>query len=198
MNLKNILPLFILFMSTFTGIAQDYKENIKREFSDYLTSIADKDFEKSMTYISDEFFEIVPKEQMISLMDQTFNNPEVHFEIKDPKVGIVEDSEEINDKHYSLLNYSNYLLIKFPGPPEETREAKEIRQAQLEEGLNRSFGEENVDYVEKDDHYEVFSAKQAYAISANGETDWKFIVVDKDQKDLLQRLLPKEITEKIE
>lgn len=198
MKPNNFLPVILLFLSTFVATAQDYKENIKVEFGDYLISIANKDFEKSMTYISDEFFEIVPKEQMISLMDQTFNNPEVSFEIKDPKVGVVEDSQQINDKHYSLLNYSNYLLIRFPGPPDETKEAKEIRRTQMEEGLNRSFGKENVNYKEKEDRYEVFSEKQAYAISTNGTTNWKFIVVDKEQKDLLQRLLPKEITDKID
>ena len=197
MNIKkNSLTIILLTVCTI-GIAQDYKKNIESEFTEYLNSIVNMEFEKSMEYITPEFFEIVPKSQMLKLMEQTFNNPTMEFEIKNPKILSVNDFQKIENKYYSLLTYSNQLNMKMNSEEEETEDESKMRINMTKLSLEQTFGSENVKYNERTDFFQIQSQKDAYAISENGKTEWKFIVIEKEQKMILDKILPKELAEKI-
>ena len=197
MKIKTVV-LTILLLSVFsTTFSQNNKKEIELQFTEYLNSIVNREFEKSMNYITDDFFKIIPKAQMISLMEKVFNNPDMEFEIKSPKIIRIEDSELIEQKYYSLLTYSNLLNMKFLGEKEETAAEHKSRINLTELSLDNTFGADNVKYNEKTDFFEVYSEKQVYAISENGETGWKFVVLEKNQKPILEKILPKQLTEKI-
>jgi len=197
MNIKKTL-LTILFLTICTvGISQDYKKKIESEFTEYLNSIVNMEFEKSMEYITPEFFEIVPKSQMIKLMEQTFNNPAMEIEIKNPKILTVNDSQNIENKYYSLLTYSNQMNMKINGEESETADEKTTRINLTKLSLEQTFGSENVKYNDETGFFEIQSQKEVYAFSENGESDWKFLVIEKKQKMILDKLLPKELAEKI-
>ena len=187
----------LLLAISITSFAQDYKKNIKSEFTEYLNSIVNMEFEKSMEYITPEFFEIIPKSQMIKLMEQTFNNPAMEFEIKNPKILNVQDSENINKKYYSLLTYSNQMNMKINNEEEETEDEMKMRINMLKLSFENTFGSGNVIYNEETGFFEIQSKKDVYAISDNGQTNWKFLVVEKKQKLILEKILPEQLAEKI-
>jgi hypothetical protein len=197
MKLKqNLFTILFLTISTI-GIAQDYKNELKKEFNDYLSTIVNMEFEKSMEYIIPEFFEIIPKSQMIKVMKQAFNNPGMEIEIKNPKIIEVKDKKEIENKYYSLLTYSNQMNMKIDGEDEETEDEKTTRINLTKLSLESTFGSENVEYNKETEFFEIQSQKDVYGISKNGENNWKFLVVEKKQKMILEKLLPKELSEKI-
>ena len=193
---RNLFTILFLTISTI-GIAQNYKNELKKEFNDYLSTIVNMEFEKSMEYIVPEFFEIIPKSQMIKVMKMTFNNPDMEFEIKNPKILKVNDKKEIEQKYYSLLTYSNQMNMKIKGEEEETKDEKKTRINLTKLSLESTFGSENVVYNEKTDFFEIQSQKDVYGISESGEKNWKFLVIEKKQKMILEKLLPKELSEKI-
>ena len=193
---RNLFTILFLTISTI-GIAQDYKNELKKEFNDYLSTIVNMEFEKSMEYIVPEFFEIIPKSQMIKAMKMTFNNPNMEFEIKNPKILKVNDKKEIEKKYYSLLTYSNQMNMKIKGEEGETKDEKTTRINLTKLSLESTFGSENVVYNEKTDFFEIQSQKDVYGISESGEKNWKFLVIEKKQKMILEKLLPKELSEKI-
>jgi len=87
--------------------------------------------------------------------------------------------------------------MKFRGEKGETAVEHKSRINLTELSLDNTFGADNVKYNEKTDFFEVYSEKQVYAISENGETGWKFVVLEKNQKPILEKILPKQLTEKI-
>lgn len=197
MKLKKKLAT-ILFLTICTiGNAQDYKKELKKEFNQYLSTIVNMEFEKSMEYITPEFFEIIPKAQMIKAMKMAFNNPGMEFEIKNPKILKVNDKKEIENKYYSLLTYSNQLNMKIKGEEGETKDEKTTRINLTKLSLEKTFGSGKVVYNEKTEFFEIQSQKDVYAISKNGKSDWKFLVIEKKQKMILEKILPKELSEKI-
>jgi hypothetical protein len=199
MNIKTkLLGLFLTFITS-TGICQDNKKEIEQTFQNYLTAIINQDFDKSMNFISEDFFKIIPKEQLILLMEKTFNNPEIEFELKDPKIIEIKDSELIENKYYSLLTYSNKMNMKFNRNNEnqETEEDYKLRMSLTKVSLEQNFGQKNVNYNDSSNFFEIYVEKQVYAISTNGQTDWKFIVLEKKQKPILERVLPKQLTDRI-
>ncbi|GAB7258326.1 hypothetical protein [Polaribacter sp. BM10] len=193
---RNLFTILFLTISTI-GIAQDYKNELKKEFNDYLSTIVNMEFEKSMEYIVPEFFEIIPKSQMIKVMKMTFNNPDMEFELKNPKILKVNDKKKIEKKYYSLLTYSNQMNMKIKGEEGETKDEKTTRINLTKLSLESTFGSENVVYNEKTDFFEIQSQKDVYGISESGEKNWKFLVIEKKQKMILEKLLPKELSEKI-
>ena len=130
-------------------------------------------------------------------MEQTFNNPTMEIEIKNPKILTINDSEIIENKYYSQLTYSNQMNFKMNSEEEETDDEKKMRINLTKLSFEQSFGAENVKYNEKTDFFEIYSEKDVFGISINGKTNWKFLVLDKDSKIILDKILPKVLAEKI-
>lgn len=173
--------------------AVSYKESIKTEFTNYLNALLEKDFEKSTEYLLPAFFDLIPKEELIAAMEAAFNNPEMKFDIEDPKILSVEDQQLIDEKYYALLTYSNIMRISFAPNPEEGEKEKSFRVGFLEKSLKGKFGEEHVEYKPEEDIFKVYSERKVAAISMDGQTDWKFVVLDKSQLLTLVELIPEEI-----
>ncbi|PWJ44219.1 hypothetical protein [Sediminitomix flava] len=197
MNLKTGLIFLALFFVNTFSFAQSYKEEIEDDFNDYLSAIISKDFEKSMEYLTPEFFEYIPKKTLLMVMEQTFNNPTLEYELKNPKIIQIEDAQKIDEKYYSFLTYSNEILMRFLVEEKESKKDKRLRIKILQSSLDQSFGKGNVVYNEETDFFELKSIKKVYAISSDGVADWKFLVLEEKQKPLLSKILPKELLEKI-
>ena len=196
MNLRRSLTLFI-FLITLCGYAQDIKATIAKEFTDYQEAIINKEFERSLEYITPEFFEIYPKEQILKLMEDTFNNPAFAYEIKNTRIDSVGQVQEIEEKHYALLTYSNQMNIRFTSEGEESQDQEKSRLAQTRISLEQTFGSNNVKYNPATEFFEVQAQKNVYAISEDGNTNWKFLMVDKTQKPVMDQLLPSQLANKI-
>lgn len=201
---KQLVTLCLLCISV-VSYSQDYKTEIKTQFNDYLDAITSMDFNKSMDYVSEDLFKIIPRDQMVRVMEQTFNTPGIEFKLEDAKIHEVNDAEKIEGKFYAMLQYSNVMFMKINTEDDENEEETEEEKAESQElqlsltkmALQQTFVENNVKYDEKTQFFEIYAEKQAYAISPNGKDNWKFIVVEKNQKAFLERLLPKVLTDKI-
>jgi len=195
--MKKVLFAILIFSVGVTGYAQDYKKEIEKEFLEYVNLLIDMEFEKSMNYILPDFFEIIPKSQMITLMEQSFNNPSIEIKLTNPIINKIDDSQKIEEKFYSFLTYSNQMNIKILGEEGESEVDKKDRINLTKASFENTFGKENVIYNEKTEFFEIKTEKNVYAISSNGETDWKFLTIEKNQKAILEKLLPKKLTEEL-
>lgn len=202
MRKLTLISFFILAITacktTKTIVKENYKNNIKKGFIEYNNLIKNKEFEKSMNFMLPEFFEIIPKNQMVLLMKKTFNDPDIEFEMNEPKQIIIGDAKKVENKYYSKIDYTYDIKMKFNNyTKSEDEEENKLTQNLMKISLEKTFGSGNVKFNDKTGFYEIQAQKNAYGISNNGVNDWKFIVVEKKQKFILEKLLPKEITEKI-
>lgn len=195
MNLK---PLFILLLicTVALGQKQDVKQAIANEFTEYQQAIMAKDFEKVISYMVPEFFDIYPKTDYLKLMEQFYNNPDIEFEISNLKIENIDTPEKIENKYYSLLTYSNEMNMKFLNQDELSEEDRKSLIGLTLISLEQSFGSNNVSYDPSSEFFRITAEKQVYAISGNGKSDWKFLGIEKDQKAVLEKLLPAELTRK--
>ncbi|RXP54783.1 hypothetical protein EC396_08700 [Lutibacter sp. HS1-25] len=196
--MKNLTLGIIFLLFTTILVGQNSKENLKNDFNDYLTLILNEEIEKSMDYLIDDFFKIIPKEQLIVLMKQIYNNPSYEFKLTTPKILSIGDIETINDKSYSILTYSSLMNMKFNSDSEnETTDDKNARLNLIRNSLVSTFGVENVKLDDETDFFEILATKSVCSLSENGIDNWKFITVEEKQKSLLEQFIPKEIMEKI-
>lgn len=196
MNFRTKL-LTILFLATgLIASAQDYKKVIENEFNDYLNTIVNMEFEKSMDYLTPEFFEIIPRSEMLKVMEQTFNNPAIEYEMENPRILKINDAREIENKYYSLLTYTNQMNIKILGEDEETEDEKNVRNKMTKLAFDQNFGSDNVKFNNETGFFEIQSENDVYAISENGQSGWKFLVIEENLKPILEKILPQQLTDK--
>lgn len=192
---RTFLSFFLLLGCTIATQlnAQDngYKQSIRKDFTEYLAALESQDFEKSTTFMPSAFFKIFPRETFLQLMEQVYNNPDYTFEIKDSKILSVDDKQLIDTAYYAKARYSNMLYMKFSSANDESTINLMLST------FKGTFGEENVNYNAETKYFEIYVEKDVIAQSADGEKEWKFVAIEKDQMPLLEQILPKQIIESL-
>ena len=129
--------------------AQSYKDSIELQFLRYTESLMQKDFSRSTDYMNPGFFKLVPKEQLIKMMSQAFNNPDMDFKIEDPKIVSIGSSKTISKQSYVKLQYSNFLSMHFKNADNPNSEL-------TQQALQGQFGEGNVKYDSTSNTFRIF------------------------------------------
>ena len=68
---------------------------------------------------------------------------------------------------------------------------------QLEQGFVSAYGDENVEYDETKNRFDINAKKSMIAISSLASDDWKYIEYNEQQKEMFYQLLPKEVLDKL-
>lgn len=187
------LLLFAVFTTVALNVhAQGNRQAIEKDFNQYLTFLLNKEFDKSMDYMVEELFTVAPRASMIQVMESAFNNPEIDIALKDPKILDIGKSELIDGKHYALLNYSVVMTMRL-----KQQALDAVTLESVKASLEQSFGTGNVSYDNESGTFIINSKKGVYAVSKNGTNNWKFVSIEKEQKELMEKLLPKKLVEKI-
>jgi len=195
---KTSLVTLLLIFSAYIGLAQGYKEGIKKRFGEFYTLIAAGKTEQSMEYIPDAFFTIIPKEQMVSMMKSVMNNKDLDYRILDYSITEVKDSTMINNNCYSILKYTSNMTMKFKNI-DTIRAAGKRKETLnlLKISLGNSFGVDNVKLDEPTGTFSITSHKKSCAVLQNGQSEWKFINIEARQRVILEKIIPKEIIESL-
>jgi hypothetical protein len=197
MNILRNLLFITAFSVTLTAYSQGYKTAINDEFTTYVTHLVNLEFEESMEYLPESLFDIIPKDQMLMVIKQAFNNPDIEIKLLDPKILKINDAEKIEDKFYALLTYSNIMKMRYISEEDETEDEAQMRTDITKLSLEKMFGKKNVSFDEETSFFEIYVKKDVYAISTNGQNQWKFLAIEENQKQLLEKLLPKQLTKKL-
>jgi hypothetical protein len=191
---SKILTLFLISLFTLPTFGQEAKTEITKQFFTYMGILNNKDFNKAMDYMPDELFEIVPKEQMVSYMESALNSSEISFKFDNLKVVSVKEPIKSGTKYYVNMKYSHRMSMLFNALNKDKTPAQLLEQGNLtKENLQVKYGEDNVKFDEKTNWFEITVTKNAFAISPDGKTNWKFIDFDPNQRGLMEKILPKEI-----
>jgi len=169
--------------------------SINDDFNKYLAHMLKQEFPQAMDYVNPKIFEIIPKDQMIDMMKSVFNNPDMKIKLSEPKILEVKPSKKIEGNYYSKMKYSNSMNIKMKPEEGETAEDREVMSAIMIPAFEQSFGEGNVKHDKETEAYDIYVVKDVIAVSANGASDWKFAVMEKEQMAFLKQLFPAEVFE---
>ncbi|GAA4902932.1 hypothetical protein [Mucilaginibacter defluvii] len=171
------------------------EQNISKDFLAYNNLIANKDFTSSAEYIPEELFAVISKEQMITAMKTAMNNPAIEYEINGTNISSIGLVKKINNKHYSIIKYVSNLRMRFKdiSATADTADAS-AKLGLVMLSLKNNFGADNVKLDDATGWFDIAANKKVCAISANGQSNWKFIVLEPKQRLLIDKVLPKEIT----
>jgi len=191
--MKKIVLMLFLIIGALTN-AQNKNINIDKDFIDYNEFILNKDFEKAVEYVPQDFFKLIPKDQMIIFMGQALNNPDLEIIADAPQDIKYGEVVLMQDKYYSIITYFYNLKMKFndlelTGNQEEDEQSISLTKIALEQ----SFGEGNVIFNSETNFFEIHAIKKAVGISDDGNLDWKFLVIEQNQKPFLDKIFSPEV-----
>ena len=193
------ITCLLIFLISFAVEAQVENDVIKKDFGAYLEAIMSKDFDASLDYLVEDVFDIVPREALVTVMEQTFNSEDIEFTFGEFTIDAIKEPIVIDSTSYVILNYTSNLSMRFVSPEDEevTEEDKKMTRIITEAALEQQFGKENISYNESTEFFDIIALKQAVAVKKETYKQWKFLVVEKGQPLLLKAILPNEILEKV-
>ena len=188
-----ILILFFSIISSAQTKQLSQENNIRKALNSFVDQMKNKNIDNAVEFIYPKYFKVVPKDQMKQILNLTYNNPALDIKILEFKIANIEKPEKINNELFSLTNYTLKMNLKIDWLSIPNGQKM---KSQINEGLYKKFGKDNVKYISSGDYYLINSEMIACAVSNNGK-EWKFLILDEGYKPQLINILPKKIIEKI-
>ncbi|WP_114822522.1 hypothetical protein [Chryseobacterium sp. KLBC 52] len=190
MKTKSLLFLFVLLSSmTFSQTkANPDDPTIKKSLTYFVNSIQSKQIEQAVSCIYPKFFTIVSKEQMTQILNMTYNNPFMKIEVQDVNFGNIEKPELITGEYFSITPYILKLKCNVSSLNDEMKK-------KMTNALTAKYGTNNVKYLANEGSYLINASMKACAVSKDKKA-WKFVMLEKEYKKELVKILPKKILDK--
>lgn len=190
MKTQSLLFVFVLLaMKTFLQTKTNPDDPaIKKSLTYFVNSIQSKQIDQAVSGIYPKFFTIVSKEQMTQILNMTYNNPFMKIEVEDLKFGNIEKPELITGEYFSITPY--FLKLKC-----NVSSLNDDMKKRMNGALTAKYGANNVKYVASEGSYLINAAMKACAISKDKKA-WKFVILEKEYKKELVKILPKKILDK--
>lgn len=190
MKTQSLLFIFVLLsLMTFSqNKANPDDVAIKKSLTYFVNSIQAKQIDQAVSGIYPKFFTIVSKEQMTQILNMTYNNPFMKIEVEDLKFGNIEKPELITGEYFSITPY--FLKLKC-----NVSSLNDDMKKRMNGALTAKYGANNVKYVASEGSYLINAAMKACAISKDKKA-WKFVILEKQYKKELVKILPKKILDK--
>jgi len=186
-----IFVVIVFLIGSLTLTAQ--QEEIQKDFEDYLELIQSQQFDEAMDYMYPEFFDLMSREMMVTLMEQTFNSPELTISLSAPTIDSIGSVEYLDSMYFAPVNYTHFMTMKFNPEEGETEEDIRFRDELTVASLKIKFGKDKVTYDSVSNEMLITSHKLVYARSEDGEDEWKFIELDPENMYMIKSMIPEEL-----
>jgi hypothetical protein len=190
---KIVHLVFILILSS---CASSKQVQIKEQFSEYLNAYQSEQFEKAADFITEEYFEYFPREMLISSLKKVYTDTEKTEMVNENfRITNISKPTLIDDKYYSLITFSGVKKRRYLNDKRAEESENEFleRMYQVEKGMQRAFGENNVKYDVESKYFIIIFEQSYYGILNENDTKWKFLIVDEGQQKILKQLIPNEL-----
>jgi hypothetical protein len=191
MKIKSLIFLFaLLSVISFAQTKVNPDDSaIKKSFTYFVNSIKAKKIDRAVSCIYPKFFTVIPKDQMTQILNMTYNNPFMNVDIQGLQFGNIEKPEVFSGEYFSIANY--FLKLKCNVSSMNDDMKKKVSSA-----LMSKYGKNNVTYLANEGSYLINANMKTCAISKDKKY-WKFVILEKEHKAQLKKVLPQKILDKI-
>lgn len=190
MRTKSLLFLFVLLSCLSFAQAKAHPDElaIRKSLTYFVNSIKARQIDRAVSCIYPKFFTVVPKDQMTQLLNMTYNNPFMKVEVQNLQVASVEKPELITNEYFSIASY--FLKLKC-----NVSSMNDDMKKKISTVLIGKYGKNNVKYLTNEGTYLINAHMKACAVSKDRKY-WKFVILEKEYKSQLVKVLPKKILDK--
>lgn len=192
--MKKILSSLLLLASTISALAQDYKQEITKDYLQYTEYIVTNQPIKAVKYLHDGLFKFIPKEHIIKGMESIYESDEMTFVFEDPEILDFSSVKKIDGIYYVIFQTTSNFQMKMKEiTDEKDPQKKAMKISTIQIGFEEKFGRDHVNYSNETGFFRITSIKKTIANSKD-QKDWKFTVIENtQQKKILEQFIPKEL-----
>lgn len=187
MNFKFTLLISLL---SIIGFAQDLA-TLKSESLKMFDASLILDFEKMLDFTYPKVFDIAPKDQMLEMMTNTFENEQMSIKIEkiDPKFSF-EEIQKIDKHVFCKFSHDNKMKLTFKNDISGSEEM-------IIEMLKENTGATDVNYDVNTKSFNATLRVNVLAIADElTKNNWKFITLEKE-KAMLSMLFSEDIIKQL-
>ena len=184
----------------FSAFAQADNEQIKADFQKYSSALKSRQYTQATAFMPDNLFDVYSKDKLVQEMKQTFESEDTEVRIN--AVDIVRLDQKIiveNSGIYVPFIFVQKFDLKYINLFDATDDDQSRNSTTkfIVDMLNESMPESTITFDKKEEVFKVDSSKSAVAIKLNNQSNWKFLVIEPSLKNLMDRLLPSTVLQKI-
>lgn len=167
-------------------VSKGDEEVIKKDIVQFMETYMNKgEWEGVINMMYPKLFTIAPKEQIIAQMEQ-MELSGVSITAKNTKVVKISDVVVYEDEQFCLIDYKSDIKITIA---EQATNNIPMFKAQFEQAYGRS----NVTFDEKNNVFNIKGNKTMVGVAPINTNDWGYFEFNKNQPQILDALLPKEV-----
>lgn len=169
-------------------------ESLKSDCQKIYDATYNMDFDKILDYTYPKLFDIIDRESMYQVLDQTFQNEELRIRFVHPNPSFTfSDIKEIDGKKLCIIHYNNAARMIF----EEKLSDNEAEK--LEESLKGAMTNKKITFEKSRNAFYMEGKETMIAVSdEHTQNKWRFINYDPSQKELLNMMLGEKIVSQLE
>lgn len=184
------LILFLCFQQFLQ--AQSDKRLIER-LDSTLTATRHKDFNTVLDFTYPKIFDIVERDQMMSVLRSTFENDQFIIGLDSLRILNVGPVIKVGTGEYVKIRHTMLMIFQY----RDTSNQENIEVEKLTANtMAMQYGDENVSYDEKTRSIRVFTKPEMVAIRDEKSSEWTFLNYKKDDM-FVDYLLSKEVRDKL-
>jgi len=187
--MKKLSYLIIVLLVSVTGFSQT-DTSLTRRLKEYTRLSKELNFVELMEYMHPSLFDLAPKEQLIELFKNVYDNESMKITIEKLENRSISDPFTLKGVKYCKIDYSMVMNMKFKDDKLSDSTAINTMVSKLQEGLP---GKE-VSYDANGKQFVVKGSDILFAIKDNPQSPWLFLGYD-GNNELVKKLFPEELIE---
>jgi len=189
MIMKKLSYLIIVLLVSVTGFSQT-DTSLTRRLKEYTRLSKELNFVELMEYMHPKLFDLAPKEQLIEIFRNVYDNEAMKITIEKLENRSISDPFTLNGVKYCKIDYHMVMNMKFKDDKLSDSTAINTMVSNLQEGLP---GKE-VSYDANGKQFVVKGSDVIIAIKDNPQTPWLFLGYD-GKNEVVKKLFPEELIE---
>jgi hypothetical protein len=188
--MKKLTGVFISFLLSISIFAQDKIDaNLNRRLQTYMKLTRELKFEEIMNYTHPKMFALAPRDEMVKLFRQTYDNDQFKMLIDSTSIITIGPSFKVGVTDYRKVDYGMKLNIQFKDSA-ATSDSGFVKT--IIENLKQGFpgGDVNFDHAKK--AFIVRASSFMFAIRDNELSEWMFLGYQKNE-EMVKLLYPQEV-----
>jgi len=191
--MKKILLFLSLFFIQFSFSAQK-DTTLERRLAEFMQVNDLMHLDKVLDYTYGKLFTIVPRKQMLEVLQNTFDNEEMSITLDSLRVDAIYPVFKLENGSYAKVIYSFNMFMAFKDTM--TTEEKKERDDAMVAALGAQYGEDKVSVDPATGNLKIQITSPMVAVKDQYAKEWSFANL-KENDPLTDRLFSKEVQKKL-
>ncbi len=191
--MKKTSSFAIAFIIGFAGFSQT-DTALNNRLNEYMKVSKSLNIVRLMDYIHPSLFTLAPREEMIKLFENIYDNQDMTITIDSLQKGLMSKPFFIKETQYIKVDYYMVMQMKFKDE-DKMNDSNFVNS--MSEALQNALPKKSVSYSSNAHYFTIRGMDVLLAIKDSSSTEWFFLGYD-GKNEMTKSLFPKELIEHFE